>query len=272
MDDGLIPVVVAGATGRMGREIARTIMSQADMELAGALGHARHLGEDIGELVMGEPCGIIVTPEPGEVFEKAAGGVLVDVSVGIAVKDTVLEALKHNIACVVGATSIPAADIDEMEKAAAAYGCPVLIAPNFALGAVLMMKFSKIAARYFRWAEIIELHHERKLDAPSGTAARTAEMMLRARVGGFRSPAEGEETVKGVRGGNMGGIRIHSVRMPGLLAHQEVMLGNTGEVLHIRHDASGRECFMSGVVLAVQKVRALTGLVTGLENVLDVEE
>lgn len=268
MADALIPVVVAGATGRIGQAVVRTVLSQVDMELVGALGHARHLGDDIGDVVVGEPCGVSVSADLDEAFENAAGGVLVDVSNGEAVKDTVLKAMESNVACVVGTSNIPKGDEDEIFGLARVRRHPLLIAPNFALGAVLMMKFATMAAKYYRWAEIIEAHHERKMDAPSGTARRTAEMMLRARKDGFRSPAEGEEAVKGVRGGNVGGIRIHSVRMPGFLASQEVILGGVGETLHLRHSSETQESFMSGVVLAIQKVRSLDGLVIGLENLL----
>ncbi len=265
----LIPVLVSGATGRMGRETVRTVLGQVDLELAGALGHARHLGEDIGELVAGESCGVHVTADLDEALERASGGVMVDFSTGTAVKDRVLRAMHFDVACVIGTTGIPAADEDEIDNAARARKHPVLMAPNFALGAVLMMKFAREAARYYRWAEIIEMHHERKLDSPSGTARRTAELMARARPDGFRTPAEAEETVKGARGGNIGGIRIHSVRMPGLLAHQMVLLGGTGETLTLRHDSATRDCFMPGVALAIQRVRRLHGLVVGLENLLD---
>lgn len=267
--DELIPVVVAGATGRMGRETVQAVLGQVDMRLAAAVGHARNVGEDIGELVTGDRCGVPVTTDLDAAMAEARGGVLVDFSTGGAVKERVLKAMAHNLACVIGTTGIPAADEDEIEDAARTRRHPVLIAPNFALGAVLMMKFAREAARYYRWAEIIELHHERKLDAPSGTARRTAELMTRARPDGFRMPAEGEETVKGARGGNMGGIRIHSVRLPGLLAHQMVLLGGTGETLTLKHDAATRECFMPGVILAVQRVRKLTGFAVGLENLLD---
>lgn len=263
-----IPVAVAGATGRMGQEIVRTIMEQVDMEFVAALGHARHLGEDIGELVAGEPCGIMVSADCDEVMEVARGGVCVVVTTGEAVKDIVNSAAQHNVACVIGATGITKADEEQIAAIAKASHIPVLIAPNFALGACLMMKFAQLASRYFRWAEIIEKHHERKLDAPSGTAMHTAEIMIKARGEAFRSPAEGDESLKGSRGGKIGGIRIHSVRMPGYLACQEVLFGSAGENLSIHHDASGRECFMSGVVLAVQKVRDLDGLTVGLENII----
>ncbi len=264
-----LPIVISGATGKMGRNIVRTVLGRANMHLAGALGHARHLGEDIGELVNGESCGVMVSADVDEVLDLARGGVLVEVSTGVNVKNVVLKAFERNIACVVGTSNIPLADEEEITAAAKAKKQSLLLAPNFALGAVLMMKFAMDAARYFRWAEIVELHHERKLDAPSGTAKRTAELMLRSRSDGFRSAAEGEESVKGARGGNVGGIRIHSVRLPGMVAHQEVIFGNTEETLHIRHDATGRECFMSGVLLAIEKVRQIDGVAIGLENVID---
>jgi 4-hydroxy-tetrahydrodipicolinate reductase len=185
------------------------------------------------------------------------------------VKDIVLSALRHNMSCVVGTTGLPPTDMAEIEETARSHNQSVLLAPNFALGAVLMMKFAREASKYFRWAEIIELHHEKKMDAPSGTARRTAEMMRKARSDGFRAMAQEEESVKGCRGGSIGGVRIHSVRMPGLLAHQQVMFGSHGETLLIQHDARARNAYMPGVMLAIQRVRNLTGLVEGLEHVLD---
>ncbi len=265
-----VRVVVSGATGRMGREIVRTILARADMHLVAALGHARHLGEDIGELVTGEPCGVMVTVDVAEAMEAAKGGVLVDVSTGANVKDVVLEAFAHDVACVVGTTNIPRADEEEMSALANEHGYSLLYAPNFAMGAVLMMRFAAEASHYFRWAEIIERHHERKLDAPSGTARRTAELMNRARANsGFRSTMAGEETIKGARGGNMGGVRIHSVRMPGVVAQQEVVFGNTEETFHIIHNSTGRACFMPGVIFAIERVRSIKGVVNGLENIIE---
>lgn len=264
-----IPVVLSGATGRMGRETVKAVLSEVNLRLAGAIGHARNLGEDIGELVTGDRCGVLVTADPDEAMASARGGVLVDFSTGSAARERVQAAVRHDLACVIGTTGIPAADEREIEELARAEGHPVLLAANFALGAVLLMKFAREAARHYRWAEIIELHHERKLDAPSGTARRTAELMCRARPDGFRAPAEGEETVKGARGGAVGGVRIHSVRLPGLLAHQMVLLGANGETLTLRHDSTSRECFMSGVLLAIHRVRRLKGLTVGLENLLD---
>ena len=262
-----IPVVIAGANGRMGRQCVQAILQQVDLVLVSAYGKARGVGEDVGVLSGGEPCGIILEDDAESAIAKAAGGVMIDFTLGQSAKNNVLTALRHDVACVVGVTAIPPADEQEMAAAATRRG--VLICPNFALGAVLMMKFAKEAAKYFKWAEIIEYHHERKLDAPSGTARRTADLMRKARDDGFRTPVDSEETVKGVRGGSLGGLRIHSVRLPGKLAHQDVILAAQGETLTIRHDATDRECYMPGVLLAVRKALDMTGLVVGLENILD---
>ncbi|MBQ7530072.1 4-hydroxy-tetrahydrodipicolinate reductase [bacterium] len=264
-----VPVVVSGATGRMGREIVRTILEQVGFELVAALGHARSLGEDIGELVTGEPCGVLVSTDIDEAMQAARGGILIEVSTGSFVRDVVLKAIEYNVACVIGTTGVSNVDMDEITTIANAKHHPVLFVPNFAMGAVLMIKFAKMASKYFRWAEIIEKHHERKLDAPSGTAIHTAESMARASGGNFRSPIEGQESVKGARGGKLGGVTIHSMRMPGFLASQDVVLGSQGETLTISHQAISRECFMSGVVLAIQKIRSIDGVVVGLENVID---
>jgi len=262
-----IPVVIAGANGRMGRQTVQAVLQQVDLKLVAAFGKARGVGEDVGVLSGGEPCGITLEDDAEAAIAKAEGGVMIDFSLGHSVKHHVLTALRHNISCVVGATAIPSTDEQEIAGAATRNG--VLFAPNFALGAVLLMKFSTEAAKYFKWAEIIEYHHERKLDAPSGTARRTADMMRKAREDGFRTPVDSEESVKGVRGGSLGGLRIHSVRLPGKLAHQEVILAAPGETLTIRHDATDRESYMPGVLLATRKVQEMTGLVVGLEKILD---
>ena len=261
-----IPVVIAGANGKMGRACVRAVLQQVDLKLVSAFGNTRGKGQDVGVLSGGEACGVFLEDDHEAAIAKAEGGVLIDFSLGNCTKKHVITALSYRVACVVGVTAIPASDEQEMTAAATERG--VLLAPNFALGAVLMMKFSKEAAKYFRWAEIIEYHHERKLDAPSGTARRTADMMRKARDDGFRTPADLEESIKGVRGGSLGGLRIHSVRLPGKLAHQEVILAAPGETLTICHDATDRESYMPGVLLAVREMHQRSGMVVGLENIL----
>lgn len=264
----VIPVVVAGATGKMGRVAVQTILGEVDLELVGAVGHSRCLGDDVGMVVTGEPCGVTITADLEEALEKGRGGVLVDFSTASSVKEKVQAAIRHEVACVIGTTGISTQDDEEIHALANSHQHPVLLVPNFSLGAVLMMKFAREAARYYRWAEILEMHHEKKRDAPSGTARRTAELMSRARPGGFRACA-GEEVVKGCRGGAIGGIRIHSVRLPGLMAHQQVLLGGEGETLTLRHDSLTRHSFMPGLLLAIHKVHDLRGAVVGLEHLLD---
>lgn len=178
--------------------------------------------------------------------------VIVDFSVPTAVKANVLLCIESGIPVVVGTTGLGAGDLMELDKEASDRGVPVLVAPNFAMGAVLMMQFAEQAAKYLEACEIVELHHEAKVDAPSGTARLTGiriEDALRER------DVERE-------------VPIHSVRLPGLVAHQQVIFGGVGETLTIRHDSLSRESFMPGVVLAVKGVRSLQGLVVGLENML----
>ena len=263
-----IPVVIAGANGRMGRQCVQAILQQVDLVLVSAYGKARGVGEDVGVLSGGEPCGIILEDDAESAIAKAAGGVMIDFTLGQSAKNNVLTALRHDVACVVGVTAIPPADEQEMAAAATRRG--VLICPNFALGAVLMMKFAKEAAKYFKWAEIIEYHHERKLDAPSGTALATAEKISRNITEDLRDPTT-DLALEGARGAKaQGNIPIHSVRMEGMLAHQEVIFGTTGQTLTIRQDSSDRSSFMPGVLMAIKGIPSLTGVNIGLETLMDV--
>jgi 4-hydroxy-tetrahydrodipicolinate reductase len=182
--------------------------------------------------------------------------------------ESVKKILQNKAHAVVGTTGLTSTNLAELEKLCEKNKVNCLVAPNFAIGAVLMMKFSKEAAHYMPEVEIIELHHERKADSPSGTAIKTAEMILADREGVKREAAKSIEKVKNARGGELGGIHIHSVRLQGLVAHQEVIFGGLGQTLKIRHDTISRESFMPGVIMAVRKVRNLKGLVYGLENLL----
>lgn len=195
--------------------------------------------------------------------------VAVDFTTPDAVLDNIRFCLDNSIHAVVGTTGLSVSDRDEIATWANRAKSNVFIAPNFAIGAVLMMDFAARATPHFETAEIIERHHERKLDAPSGTALRTAELMNSARDGTWKTPEGSNETLQGSRGGDASGIRIHSVRVPGSVAHQEVILGTAGETLTIRHDSLDRASFMPGVLLAVKRVGDTPGLTVGLENLLD---
>jgi len=176
-------------------------------------------------------------------------------------------AAKHGVNVVIGTTGITPDDIKEIESLANAQGVGAVVAPNFALGAVMMIHLAKIAAKYFDYAEIIELHHHRKADAPSGTALSTARAMAQAKGKSLSQSAEQAKPADS-RGGQVEGIAIHSVRLPGLLAHQEVLFGMSGQTLSIRHDTISRECYMPGIILAVKEVIKRKGLIYGLDKLL----
>lgn len=242
----MLKVGVIGAAGRMGSETCRAIEEDPELALVARIGH----GDDLTAL-------------------KSAGAeVAVEFTTPDAVKGNARFCLENSIHTVIGATGLTDEDVAELDGLARARGVGVFIAPNFALGAVLMMRFAAEASRYFDSAEIVERHHERKLDAPSGTALRTARMMTEARDRAWAESAGQRETLEGARGGDESGLHIHSLRVPGSVAHQEVIFGAPGETLTIKHDSLDRTSFMPGVILAVKKVPTLTGTVVGLEHLL----
>ena len=191
----------------------------------------------------------------------------VDFTVPTAVRDNVMWCLKHDVHAVVGTSGLSPSDLDDIKRAVRSSAARVLVAPNFAVGAVLMMTFAQRAARYFERAEVVERHHEGKVDAPSGTALRTAAMM--AEGGAMKVRKDGTEENGSARGEDAGNVRIHSLRLPGSVAHQEVVFGGDGETLTIRHDSLDRRSFMPGVLLGLKRVGTLDGLTVGLEHLLD---
>lgn len=239
-------VAVFGAKGRMGSEVCRAVEADEDLELVA--------GVDLDDTA--------------QTVVDAAAEVAVDFTTPDSVKTNIRFCLDHGIHCVVGTTGLTDKDRDEIGSWAADSEGNVFIAPNFAIGAVLMMDLAARAAPHFDNAEIIERHHERKLDAPSGTAFRTAELMNNARGAPWEGLPNAKESLTGARGGDHGGVPIHSVRVPGSVAHQEVILGAPGETLTIRHDSLDRSSFMPGVILAIKKVPELPGLTVGLEHLL----
>jgi 4-hydroxy-tetrahydrodipicolinate reductase len=262
-----IGVVVTGAAGKMGKEVLKAVLQEEDLSLVGAV-DLRELGVDAGELVGFPPTGVTICSDLQQVITENKADVLVDFTNPEAVLRNARIALNHGVCVVIGTTGLDDVDIEELRRLSERADRGVFIAPNFALGAVLMMNFARQAARYFKHVEIIEMHHDQKIDAPSGTAIRTARMIAEER-GSFRQGHPQEyEKIKGVRGGDWEGIKIHSVRLPGFVAHQEVVFGGLGQVLTIRHDSITRESFMPGVILAIRKVQELKGVVVGLENIL----
>jgi 4-hydroxy-tetrahydrodipicolinate reductase len=268
----MIPTLVIGAAGRMGREVVKAVHNDSQTQLVGALGRSS-AGHDAGEVAGIGKIGLEIGADLSAAIENCGARVAVDFSVPAVVQDNIRALLKAKIASVVGTTGLSQSDLDALDAEAKSAGVPILVAPNFAIGAILMMRFAAEASKYFEMAEIIEYHHEKKLDAPSGTAFKTAKVMREAkgqdfeRVGG--DTEEHNSTAVGARGGDIGGISIHSVRLPGYLAHQEVIFGLAGQTLNIRHDTITRECYMPGVLLAIKKIGELpAGLHFGLETVL----
>lgn len=263
----MIRVVLTGAAGKMGRETVKAIARSEDIQLVGAVSRSQ-AGDDAGVVAGIGPIGVAIEADTLQALDTLKPDVLIDFTTPEVVRGMADAAIARGIRPVIGTTGLSPADLEAIDQAARARGVGALVAPNFAIGALLMMQFAKKASEYFDHAEIIELHHNQKLDAPSGTALKTAEAMrqVQDRFGATNVPET--ETIAGARGGETAGIRIHSVRLPGLLAHQEVLFGGLGQVLTIRHDAMSRECYMPGVLVGCRKVMTFEGLVYGLENVL----
>lgn len=255
-----IRVLVSGANGRMGREVMKMVLNDEQLEYAGGVDPIA-TKDTVGSYP------IYKSLEEGIISEKP--NVVVDFTTPEAVKSNVEIALKMGVSPVVGTTGLTKEDITYLDKLAKTEEIGGIIAPNFAIGAVLMMRFAGMAAKYMPHVEIIELHHDAKLDAPSGTAIKTAELIADEREKIKQGHDEEKETIQGARGGNFSGFRIHSVRLPGLIAHQEVIFGAMGQTLTIRHDSISRESFMPGVNFAVKKVRDFTGIIYGLENLME---
>jgi 4-hydroxy-tetrahydrodipicolinate reductase len=259
----MIRVGVCGAGGRMGREVCRAVIAEDGLELVCAVDPS-FAGENLSELGSGLESDLSVSGSL-ESLVASETEVMVDFSMANAARDSVPYALDRGIACVVGTTGFDAADLEEFAAIAEKMGKGCLVAPNFAIGAVLMMDFARRAGRFMPACEIVELHHDQKIDAPSGTALNTARLILEERGD---KVGTGEDA--GPRGMDLGGIHIHSVRLPGLVAHQEVIFGGAGQTLSIRHDTNDRASFMPGVMIAVKKIAGMSGLVLGLDKVLGI--
>lgn len=263
----MIRVGVLGACGRVGQLVCRSVAEADDLTLVAAIDRSR-VGSSVGGLIGHPKVDVPVTDELDRLLEARAD-VAVDFTHPDVVMDNVRWCVTHAVHMVVGTTGVGRDDLLQIEELLVAEGgeSNVIVAPNFALGAVLMQRFAAQAARYFSAVEIVELHHDAKADAPSGTAMATVGRLLQERGETYRGPTA--ETIPGARGGDVEGIRVHSVRLPGLLAHQEVIFGGQGQTLTIRHDSTDRSSFMPGVLMAVRSVMTRPGLTVGLEPLLD---
>ncbi|MGN7476458.1 4-hydroxy-tetrahydrodipicolinate reductase [Solibacillus silvestris] len=263
-----IRVAIAGARGKMGMEAVHTIMKNESMELVAALDY-KEVGTTLAALdEFPNDYEIPIYINFSELVQHTKPDVLVDLTNPHCVYERTKEALLHNVRPVVGTTGFTDEQLEELQQLAKEKQLGCIIAPNFAIGAILMMKFAKDAVKYFPDVEIIEMHHDQKLDAPSGTGIKTAQLISQARGAKEQGHPNEKETHTGARGADFEGMRIHSVRLPGLVAHQQVLFGGTGELLTIRHDSLNRSSFMGGVVFSIEKVMKSNTLIYGLENIL----
>lgn len=260
----MIRVGVVGAAGRMGRTVCEAVVADPGLDLVAAV-DPQHAGLDLRHVAKVDT-DLHVAPSV-EALADAGVQVVVDFTVLDAARDNLAYAASQGIHAVVGTTGFTEADLDRLRAEFTTSNC--IIAPNFAIGAVLMMRFAELAAPWFETAEVIELHHDQKVDAPSGTAMLTVERMAAASGDWGADPTE-REVLEGARGAKgPAGIPVHAVRLRGVVAHQEVLLGTTGQTLTIRHDSYDRTSFMPGVVLAVKQVANRPGLTVGLDALLD---
>ena len=256
-------VAFIGANGKMGRSMMEGVLAESDIQIVGAVdlnGVGSEIAPGSGVYIEGDTETMIRTKDPD---------IVVDFTSPLVIKENVMKVLSLKKHVVVGTTGLSPADLEEIDAEARRVGRVVFVAPNFALGAVLMMEFSARAAKYFPHVEVIELHHDQKKDAPSGTAVKTLEMMAAKREKVRQGAADEIEKIPCSRGGEYEGMRVHSVRLPGYVAHQEVIFGGKGQTLTIRHDSMSRESFVAGLLLAIRSIGdQKSGLVYGLENIL----
>ncbi|HAL48870.1 MAG TPA: 4-hydroxy-tetrahydrodipicolinate reductase [Dehalococcoidia bacterium] len=258
-----IKVVVHGALGRMGQEVLRAVTNAPDMEPVGAAdGRAQP-----GMLALPDGSGDI--PLSNSLADALSDAqVVVDFSSAAGAMSVLRTASAHHVNAVVGSTGLSDENYAEASKLADDNSVGIIIAPNFAMGAVLLIHLAELAAKYFEYADLTEGHHEAKIDAPSGTAVAIARAVVAGQSAPFKAPKAEQELIAGARGGDYEGVVVHSRRMPGLMAHHEVVFGALGQTLTIKHDSINRESFMPGVTLAVREVVNRTGLTVGLDKIM----
>lgn len=261
-----IKIAVVGAAGRMGQEVLRSIGKADGIEPVLAIDHS-HMGTNVREFVGPKGPDLIIEDKLGAALDRVKVDVLVDFSHHSGATQHALSAIKRGVSPLIGTTGMTELDLKEIKLQCKETGVPGMYAPNFAIGAILMMRFAQMAAKWLPEAEIIELHHDKKEDAPSGTALLTAERIAEGRT---RVPIHKQPhfKVEGVRGGLYHDVTIHSVRLPGLVAHQTVMFGGVGETLTIKHDSLSRTSFMEGVKLCVHELRKMEGFTIGMDKIL----
>ncbi len=260
-----IRVVINGAFGRMGQEITKGVVCQPGLRVVGAV--EKEVTQQYLPLTEA-PELIVLSSDLDSLLKGCDADVVVDFTDAEVSMAAARTALKQRVNMVIGTTGLSQQNLTEIEKLCRVHKTGAIVAPNFSLGAAVMIHLSRLAARFFDYAEIIEMHHDNKADAPSGTAIATARAMAQARSKPFVYPKTARKVLTGTRGGKMDGIAIHSLRLPGFMAGQEVVLSGMGETLSLRHNAISRECYLPGVILAIQEVTKRKGLTYGLDALL----
>lgn len=263
----MIKIVVAGFKGKMGSTATKMVLENENFTLVGVLDPIVEQ-KKLNEIPAFSFADVPIFNDKESMVKTVDADVWIDFTIPDVAYENTRFALENGIRPVVGTTGFSESDVKELTELSISNKTGGLIAPNFAVGAVLMMQFSAKAAQYFPDIEIIELHHDNKLDAPSGTAIKTAEMIFKERGEHSQGHPDEKESLVGARGADYKGMKIHSVRLPGLVAHQQVQFGSVGEGLTIRHDSYDRSSFMTGVALGCNKVMELKKVVYGLENIL----
>ncbi len=263
----MIKVAVIGARGRMGREVVKMVIDAENLELVSAIDRDM-LGNDVGAVLFNQPCGVLIESELQTSLARTGADVVVDFTDPNSVYSNACIAINNGTRPIIGATGLTNDQIVDLDNRCKEKGIGGLFAPNFSIGAILMMKFAAEAAKYFPDVEIIEFHGDQKLDAPSGTALKTAQWISENREFKHQGNLKEEETLPGSRGGLFEGFRVHSVRLPGIFAQQEVIFAGNGQALKIRHDSYDRAGYMPGVKLAIEKVVGYTGFVYGFEHLI----
>jgi len=261
-----IRVLVTGAAGKMGQELIRTISQQNDMVLVAGCDVA-NVGKDAGEMCGIDAIGVIVEMDLAASLRRSQPDVVCDFTHADALRKNLPLYLDHKVNMVIGTTGLTLEELKQLEQDCRERNIGCLVAPNFAIGAVLMMQFSKKAALYMERAEIIEFHHPQKKDAPSGTAIKTAEGIIEGMDQAYEEKSF--ELLPGSRGGHLGPVNIHSVRLSGFVAHQEVIFGGEGQTLTIRHDSLSRVSFMPGILMAIRRMAKDNQFYYGLDKIME---
>ncbi|MEC5422481.1 4-hydroxy-tetrahydrodipicolinate reductase [Virgibacillus sp. C22-A2] len=262
-----VNVIIAGPRGKMGFEAIQMVMNEPRFQLVACIDRKNN-GKQLKDIPGFPNLETPIYQDLEECFHDVKADVFVDLTVPDFAYEHTKAAMHYDIRPVIGTTGFTEEQLEELHNLASDKKIGCIIAPNFAIGAILMMKFSQMAAKYFPDVDIIEKHHDNKLDAPSGSAIKTAELIRETRKPKHQGHPDEKEVIPGARGADVDGMKIHSIRLPGLVAHQEVIFGASGQTLSIKHDSINRESFMEGIKLSIEAVIELDGLVYGLENIL----